>query len=261
MLDRIVDSKRAEVAALRKRAAVLRAAAESAAESAVPSFEAALRGGSSVAVIAEVKRRSPSAGAIVAAASAAEVAAAYEAAGVAAVSVLTDGAHFGGSLADLEAVRGRVGLPLLRKDFTIDPVQIWEARAAGASAVLLIVRILTDVELREYRELAEALGLSALVEVHDEAELDRALATGARVVGVNNRDLATFETDLRTTVRLAPRVPSGVVLVGESGITCAADVALLAGSGVHAILVGEALMRAASPVELARELASVPRAS
>lgn len=254
-----MDAKRAEVAALQKRAAALRAAAESA--TAVPSFEAALRGGSSVAVIAEVKRRSPSAGAIVADASAAEVAVAYEAAGVAAVSVLTDEAYFGGSLADLESVRGRVGLPLLRKDFTMDPVQIWEARAAGASAVLLIVRILTDAQLRDYRELAEELGLSALVEVHDEGELERALAAGARVVGVNNRDLATFETDLRTTVRLAPGVPPDVVLVGESGIGSASDVALLAGAGVHAVLVGEALMRAPSPSELARQLASVPRAA
>jgi indole-3-glycerol phosphate synthase len=171
------------------------------------------------------------------------VAADYAAGGAAALSVLTDREYFDGSLAALQAVRAAVELPLLRKDFTLDPLQLWEARAAGADAVLLIVRILDDARLRELLGLAADLRLDSLVEVHDASELDRALQAGASLVGVNNRDLRTFRTDLDLTLRLAPRVPAAVTLVAESGIRTAEDVARLGAAGVDAVLVGESLMR------------------
>jgi indole-3-glycerol phosphate synthase len=265
VLDRIVATKRAEVAVLQGRRAELRAAAESVAATGptspgdeVPSFEAALRAGGSVAVIAEVKRRSPSAGGIREGASAAEVAQLYAAAGASAVSVLTDADYFGGSLDDLRAARV-AAVPLLRKDFVIDVVQVHEARVAGASAVLLIARILGDAALRELHAEAVRVGLDVLVEVHDAAEIERAAAAGARIIGINNRDLATFTTDLDTTVRLAPQVPAGCVVVAESAIGAAADVARVAAAGADAVLVGEALMRAADPAATLRSLASVPR--
>jgi indole-3-glycerol phosphate synthase len=257
VLDRIVATKQVELEALQQRRAGVDAALAGA--PAPLDFEGALRRGPGVAVIAEVKRRSPSAGEIRGQATAVEVARRYADAGVAAISVLTDRDYFGGSLADLESVAAEVAVPLLRKDFTIDPLQVLEARGAGASAVLLIVRILDDGQLRDLRELAESLGMSALVEVHDLAELERAAGSGARVIGVNNRDLATFQTDLSLTERLAERAPAGVVLVGESGIRGAGDVARLAAAGVDAVLVGETLMRAADPGQEARAMGAVPR--
>jgi len=258
VLDRIVETKQAEVAELRRRAASIRARAASAPP--VPSFTRALTAGPCVALIAEVKRRSPSAGEIRSGARAAEVAARYASAGAAALSVLTDGPHFGGELADLEEVRQAVDLPVLRKDFTIDELQVYEAKGAGASAVLLIARLLEDAELAELSAVAQELGLEALVEVHDEQELERAARVGARVIGINNRDLATFSTDLGTTLRLAPLAPEGSVVIGESGIASTNDVAQLAAAGVSAVLVGESLMRAADPVGLAQALAGVARA-
>ena len=257
MLDRIVDTKRAEVALLRRDVRALRADAEAA--PAPGDFAGALRGGADVAVIAEVKRRSPSAGEIRSGASAVETAVGYAASGAAAISVLTDREYFGGSLEDLRAVVAEVRVPVLRKDFTIDAVQVYEAKAAGAAAVLLIVRILDDVELQDLRALAEELGLVALVEVHDERELERALRAESRIVGVNNRDLSSFTTDLATTERLAPLLPAGTVLVAESGIATAADVARVADAGAHAVLVGEALMRAPDAPQLLRALAAVER--
>lgn len=257
VLDRIVEAKRVEVAALAPRAAELRARAAEA--PAPPDFEAALRGGAHVAVIAEVKRRSPSAGEIRPDTRAADVARAYERAGAAAVSVLTDREFFGGSLDDLTECRAAVRVPLLRKDFIIDPLQVYEARAAGASAVLLIVRILEDAALRDLAALSLELGLGVLVEVHDEAELDRAAAAGAGIIGINNRDLATFVTDLETTVRLAPRAPAGALVVAESGIAVAGDVARVGAAGAGAVLVGESLMRAPDAQALLRRLAAVPR--
>lgn len=257
MLDRIVATKRDEVAALLPRLPELRAAAEAAAPPS--SFEAALRAGAHVAVIAEVKRRSPSAGEIRAVAAAADVALLYESAGAAAISVLTDTDWFGGALSDLESVHAAVHTPLLRKDFTIDPVQVYEARASGAAAVLLIVRILEDELLRELHALASDLGLAVLVEVHDEAELERAIAADVAIIGVNNRDLSTFTTDLGVTERLARLVPAGAVLVGESGIREVDAVERLAAAGVDAVLVGEALMRASDPAARLREFASVLR--
>jgi indole-3-glycerol phosphate synthase len=259
VLDDIVGAKRSELLALRPRLGELVAAAAAAVP--VPDFEAALRQGPNVAVIAEMKRRSPSAGEIRGGVGAVDVARAYERAGVAAISVLTDGPYFGGSLADLEEVGCAVALPLLRKDFMLEDVQFHEARAAGASAVLLIVRILDDVQLRDFGSLAADLNMSALFEVHTEGEVERALAAGARIIGVNNRDLATFRTDLQLTVDLAPLVPTECVLVGESGIREVADVARLAAAGAGAVLVGESLMRAADPLAHARALTRVPRRS
>jgi indole-3-glycerol phosphate synthase len=257
MLARIVATKQEEVAALAPRRAALRGAAEAA--PAPRPFEAALRAGPNVGLIAEIKRRSPSAGPIRPELAVAEVARAYAAAGAAALSVLTDREYFGGSLEDLAAAREAVALPILRKDFVVDEAQIWEARAAGADAVLLIVRILDDARLRELHALARGLGLGVLVEVHDRAELERALAAGARVVGVNNRDLDTFRTDLDVTLSLSGSLPAADVLVAESGIRGPEDVDRLAAAGVDAVLVGESLMRSPDVEAAARALASRPR--
>lgn len=213
-----------------------------------------------VAVISEVKRRSPGAGEIRPGLDPGALAREYEAAGAAALSVLTDADFFGGSLDDLAAARTAVGIPALRKDFTLDEVQVHQARAAGADAVLLIVRILEDGPLRDLRELAESLGMAALVETHTAGELERALASGATIVGVNNRDLSTFRTDLAVTEALLPHLPDDGVLVSESGIRTGADVARLGAAGVHAVLVGEALLREDDPGKKVRELAAHPRA-
>lgn len=240
ILGRIVETKRAEIATLGPERLSLRAAAEHAAPA--RPFAGALDRRGEVSVIAEFKRRSPSAGEI-GGGDPAEVARAYAEGGAAALSVLTDREYFGGSLSDLEAARSAAGLPILRKDFVLDELQVWEARAAGADAVLLIVRILEDARLAGLLELARELRMGALVEVHDEAELERALGCGAVVIGVNNRDLDTFRTDLEVTVRLAPLVPAGRILIGESGIRGAEDVDRLGDTGVDAVLVGETLMR------------------
>ncbi|MSR36549.1 MAG: indole-3-glycerol phosphate synthase TrpC [Gemmatimonadetes bacterium] len=256
-LDRIVETKRKEAAALRGRAPELRRACVDAPPA--RDFAAALRPQDAVALIAEVKRRSPGAGAIRPELDPASVAWDYERAGASAVSVLTDGPWFGGSLSDLVAVRARVGVPVLRKDFTLVEEQVLEARVAGADAVLLIARILDDVRLRALRELAESLGMSALVEVHDASELDRALAADSSVVGVNNRDLATFLTSLDHTFDLLAMIPADVTLVSESGIRTPADVDRLGAEGVHAVLVGEALLREPDPGEAARALSGRPR--
>jgi indole-3-glycerol phosphate synthase len=257
LLERIVAAKQAAVATLRPRLPRLRAAA-AAADPPRP-FAAALRRPAEVALIAEFKRRSPSAGWIREGGEPAAIGAAYQAAGAAAVSVLTDETFFGGSLEHLAQVRWSVTLPVLRKDFVIDESQVWEARAAGADALLLIVRILEDALLRDLRQLGEELGMGVLVEVHDAVELERALRSGAGVVGVNNRDLATFRTELGTSVDLAALVPAGVVLVAESGIGSAADVDALGRAGVDAILVGESLMRQAHPGAAAGALVGRPR--
>jgi indole-3-glycerol phosphate synthase len=257
ILQRIVEVKRDEVAGVAPRREELRARARDAAPP--RGFAAALRRPGEVRLLAEVKRRSPSAGEIRPGADPVDVARAYEAGGAAAVSVLTDREFFGGDLEFLRRVRAAVGLPAIRKDFLIDPVQVWEARAAGADAVLLIVRILDDALLAELLGLAEETGMDALVEVHDAAELERALAAGARLVGVNNRDLGSFHTDLELSVRLAPAVPAEVTLVAESGIRTAADVDRLGAAGVDAILVGESLMRQDDLRAAAAALAGRPR--
>ncbi|HET6229903.1 MAG TPA: indole-3-glycerol phosphate synthase TrpC [Longimicrobiaceae bacterium] len=241
ILSRIVEKKHSEVQEILPRTAELVAAAKDAGPA--RGFAAALRRAGEVRLLAEVKRRSPSAGEIRAGANPAAVARAYESAGAAAVSVLTDREFFGGSLDALREVRAAVPLPVIRKDFIVDPVQVHEARAAGADAVLLIVRILEDASLRELHALAAELEMDVLVEVHDDEELERALGAGARLVGVNNRDLDTFTTDLALSLRIGASVPAEVTLVAESGIRTAADVDRLGAGGVDAVLVGESLMR------------------
>jgi indole-3-glycerol phosphate synthase len=256
ILATIVEVKVAEVETLRRDAAGVRARAEDA--PVAPGFEEALRR-DRIGVIAEVKRRSPSAGEIRTEVSAANTARAYGEAGAAAVSVLTDGQFFGGSLADLESAAAATTTPLLRKDFTIDALQVYEARGAGASAVLLIARILDEVELSDLAALAAELRLGALVEVHDESETEAALKAGARIIGVNNRDLATFTTDLGLTERLSGYVPGDVVLVGESGVHTVGDVERLADAGVDAVLVGEALMRGDSAGDMIAAFSAIER--
>jgi len=259
ILDRIVETKRREVEALKGRASELRAAAEGAATA--RDFKAALSGGDSVSVIAEIKRRSPGAGGIRPDLDPVQLAPTYEAGGAAALSVLTDGEYFGGRLGDLSVARGLVSVPVLRKDFLIDPSQVYQARAADADAILLIVRILDDGQLRSLRVLAEELGMTALVEAHDGEEVDRALESGARVLGVNNRNLRTFETRLDTTLGLLDRIPSGVVLVSESGIRTRDDVRMLGENGIDAVLVGESLLRQDDPGAGVAMLAAETRAS
>lgn len=228
-----------------------------------PAFAAALRRPDGrLAVISEIKRRSPSAGDIKAGASALDQAAKYRTAGADALSILTDQKFFGGSLEDLREVTAQFRAtppapPCLRKDFMVHPLQVGEAREAGASAILIIVRALADPEIRELQEAARAAGLDALFEIHTEAELDRALSHGARLIGVNNRDLAIFKTDLGLSERLIPKFPRDVVAVSESGIATAADAARARACGAHAVLVGESLMRAPDPSALLREFHAV----
>ncbi|MDE2663406.1 MAG: indole-3-glycerol phosphate synthase TrpC [Gemmatimonadota bacterium] len=240
ILEEILAAKREEVARLQ----LFRSAIRGQADEAPPprGFEASLRRPGEVSVVAEFKRRSPSAGDINPYAQAAGVASVYASAGAAAISVLTDERYFGGSLDDLRSAKDAVGVPVLRKDFTLDPVQLYEARAAGADAVLLIVRALGDARLRELLEIAGELGLGALVEAHDEEEVARALEAGARILGVNARDLATFEVDLERSLRLIEELPADVAAVAESGIRSAEDAAAAGSAGADAVLVGGWLM-------------------
>jgi indole-3-glycerol phosphate synthase len=257
VLDRIVEEKRREVEALRPRAGALRALADDAPPT--RGFAAALRRPGVVRLLAEVKRRSPSAGEIRPGAAPGEIARAYEAGGAAAVSVLTDRTFFGGAPDDLPRARDATALPVLRKDFTIDPLQVREARALGADAVLLIVRILEDAALVDLLGLATELGMDALVEVHHAGELERALRAGATLVGMNNRDLQSFTTDLSLSLRLARAVPPEVTFVAESGIRSGADVERLGAAGVDAVLVGEHLMRRPDVAQAARALVGHPK--
>lgn len=253
VLDEIVAIKRQEVSAARRRGG----------RAGPPSprvrrhdFAAALAA-PGIRIIAEVKKRSPSEPDLNPGDDVLARAAAYARGGAAALSVLTDPHRFGGSLADLEAVAGAVDLPILRKDFVVSALQIEEAAAAGANAVLLIAAALDRRELAELMEVAAGLGLAALVEVHDEAECDRALELGARLVGINNRDLRTLEIDLAVSRRLLPRLPAGVVGVVESGIKAPAEVRELAGLGARAFLIGSTLMRAADPAGVLAALRGV----
>ena len=219
-------------------------------------FAAALTADDGLAVVAEVKRRSPSKGDLAPGLVPAALARAYAAGGAACLSVLTDGEFFGGSPADLAEARAAVGLPVLRKDFTVCERDVWEARLMGADAVLLIAAALDDAELGHLHQLALELGLAALVEAHDEAEIERALAVGATLVGVNQRDLQTFEVDAGRAARLAGLLPDGVVKVAESGVRHAADAESLWHAGYDAVLVGESLVTAADPAAALRELRS-----
>lgn len=217
-------------------------------------LEAALRAAEPPALIAEVKRASPSAGVIAEDVNPSVLARGYQAGGAAAVSVLTEPRHFQGSLADLQAVRSSVSIPVLRKDFLIHPAQVIEARASGADAVLLIVAALTDAQLGALLEAARDVGLAALVETHSDADLDRAIESGARIIGVNARDLETLDVDVKGALARIGRVPDDRISVLESGISTRANVDAALEAGASAILVGEALMRAEDPARAVRKL-------
>jgi indole-3-glycerol phosphate synthase len=216
-------------------------------------FLAALTG-RAPAIIAEVKKASPSKGLLAAEFDPASISRLYEEGGAAALSVLTDEKHFLGSLSDLESARAAVRLPVLRKDFTIDAYHVQQAAAHGADAILLIAAILSERQMHDFRELAERYRMTALVEVHDEEELGQAVASGARLIGVNNRNLHTFEVNLETALRLAEKIPASVVRVAESGIHSSADIERLREAGYQAFLVGEHLMKSGNPAGALRAL-------
>jgi indole-3-glycerol phosphate synthase len=260
ILSEIIVAKRKRIATarnaipleqLREQAATLRSVAKPHA------LLSALNETSRINIIAEFKRRSPSKGVIRADADPASLSRAYERGGAAAISVLTEQDYFDGSLNDLRAVREAVALPILRKDFIVDEYQVWESAAAGADALLLIVAALGDNELSRLREIAEnELEMDALVEVHTSDELKRAVAAGATLIGVNNRDLRTFQVSLETSVNLAREAPEDVVLVSESGLHTADDLLRLAACRFKGFLIGETLMRAADPENALRSLLS-----
>jgi len=241
----IVQHKQQEVAELRGRGALLEQQAYER-KSPARGFAAALRE-KKPAIIAEVKKASPSRGLLRHEFHPALIARAYEDGGAACLSVLTDKQYFQGGLHDLEAARAAVSLSVLRKDFTIDRLQIFEAAAHGADAILLIAAILETADLRQFRELASSLGLDSLVEVHDHDQLLKAIDSGAEIIGVNNRDLDTFEVSLETSLRLSYLMPSNAIRVSESGIHNRSDIDLLLGAGYSALLVGESLMKADDP--------------
>jgi indole-3-glycerol phosphate synthase len=254
ILARIVGSK---LAALERVSPAERASVErrAAARTDFRDFKAALIS-SAPAIIAEIKKASPSKGVFTHNFDPSAIAVTYAAGGAAALSVLTDAEYFHGSLQDLEAARGAVSVPVLRKDFTVSEYHVIEAAAHGADAILLIAAILDESELRRLRELAASYRMAALVEVHDEADLDAAIASGAQIIGVNNRNLHTFEVTLETSLRLAERIPTSAVKVAESGIDSRAAIERLQSAGFHAFLVGEHLMKAADPAAALQALRS-----
>ncbi len=261
VLDRILARKVEEVARRKRETSLAALRAEWEALPFPPRDMVAALRKDEVALIAEVKRASPSKGLLTDDFAPVMIAATFAFNGAAAISVLTDADFFMGSLRYLRAVREAVDLPLLRKDFVIDPFQVYEARAAGADTVLLIVAALSDLQLGELHALTHDCGMSALVEVHNEGEMERALRLGAKLIGINNRDLKTFNVDLETTVRLAGMVEDDVVLVAESGIRDADDVRTMATFGADAILVGESLVKAPDMASMTRELSGQRRGS
>lgn len=254
ILDRIVAKKKAELAD--EPTSLPELMHEASAAPPPRDFASALRRRSGLAVIAELKRASPSAGVIAPEVDLISQAQRYEAGGAAAISVLTDTPFFHGSLTDLQQVRAAVDVPLLRKDFILEPRQVLAARAAGADACLLIAEILDDQQLTALCRFITDWGMTALVECHEAVNLRRVIECGAPVIGINNRNLRDFTVRLEHTLELAPLVPADRLLVSESGIQSRADAARLAAAGVHAVLVGEALMRAADPARVLAELAS-----
>ncbi len=253
ILDDIVRDKRTDLQARKRQVGLAELQDRSLFQEGRRNFTAALTA-KTRAIVAEVKKASPSKGVIRADFDPVWIARRYAEAGAAAISVLTEERYFLGSLDYLTAIRSTVGIPLLRKDFLFDPYQLYEARAYGGDAILLIVAMLEETQLRELLALAAELDLAALVEVHDEADLDRALHVGAGLIGINNRDLRTFHTTLETTERLLPRIPDGVVVIGESGIERIEDIRRLERAGVHCFLIGETLMRCADPGSKLAEL-------
>lgn len=255
ILEQIISAKREEMARLRDAFPLHRLRRQAEEAPAARDFLGAVkRSGRRINLIAEVKRASPSRGVIRPDFDPISLAREYEMAGAQAVSVLTEERFFQGHSDHLRGVWEAVALPVLRKDFIVDPLQIYESRLLGADAVLLIAALLEQSLLEDCLTLTRELGMAALVEVHTEEELSRALRTDARIIGINNRDLATFETDLRTTLRLAPLIPQDRVSVSESGIRAAGDLQLVVESGVDAVLVGEALMRASDAAAEIRRL-------
>jgi indole-3-glycerol phosphate synthase len=244
ILDEIVASKRQEVANARRQVPVEQLRAQAFAAPVIHDFRAALARPGPIKLIAEVKKASPSAQVIRNQFNPVAIAQAYQKHGASCVSILTDTPYFQGSLQDLTHVRTSVNIPLLRKDFVIDDYQVFEARAAGADAILLIAEILDDLLLKQLLDSARRLGMAALVEFHDEANLPRVLASGADLIGINNRDLRDFRTNVDHTLRLRDHIPAEVVLVSESGIHTRSDVERLEAAGVSAVLVGESLLRA-----------------
>jgi indole-3-glycerol phosphate synthase len=255
-LDQILASTRLELPELGRRRLALER--EAASRPAPPSLRVALRD-KRVRLVAEVKRRSPSAGVIREDLQPGERAALYATHGAAAISVLTDGPYFGGSVDDLRSAASRVGVPVLRKDFILDELQVVEARAAGAAAVLLIVRALAPERLRSLLAAVRSAGLEALVEAHTRVELDLALDCGAQIVGVNSRDLDTFRIDVGAAWELLATVPGELVAVAESGMHGREDVERAAAAGADAVLIGSALSAASDPARLLQDLSGVPR--
>ena len=246
ILERILEVKLAEIAAAKERSPLAAVEARARAAPAPRDFVGALRA-RQPAVIAEIKKASPSRGVLREPFDPAAIAASYERAGAACISVLTDEQFFQGAAAHLAAARAACSLPVLRKDFVVDPYQVYESRAYGADCILLIAACLETQEMIELERVAEQLALAVLVEVHDAAELDAALALRTPLIGINNRNLKTFETRLETTLDLLARIPRGRVVVTESGILSAGDVARMRNAGVNTFLVGEAFMRAPDP--------------
>ena len=253
VLEKILIKKRGEVQAL-KRTDVAELKKQALGAPPARDFLSALRGCTHVPIIAEIKKASPSAGNLRSDVDVAAWARTYEAAGAAALSVLTDGPFFGGHLQDLAEARGAVNLPALRKDFIIDPVQLYQSRAAGADAVLLIIAALEPDQLVELFEEAQSLGLTVLVEVHKEDELEPALALDPPLLGINNRNLKTLDVSLDTCLALRPRVNNGALVVGESGIKGPEDVARLRSGGLDAFLIGTTLMKTDHPAEMLQSL-------
>lgn len=259
ILDEIVAVKRREIE--KRQSHISQDEFRTRAENSPPvrDFSAALREGEHVSLIAEIKPASPSRGDLNTNVDPINLARLYADNGAAAISVLTDRQFFKGDLNNLKAARVGADVPLLRKDFIIDEYQVYESRALQADAILLIVRILDDAQLRAYRQLAESFGMTALVEIHNEQELERALKSDAALIGINNRNLADFTLDLATTESLAPLIPPDKLIISESGIFTAADVQRAANAGATTILVGEALMRADNIAAKVQELSSVTR--
>jgi indole-3-glycerol phosphate synthase len=253
ILDRIIETKKKEVALLKSVRPVPEL--ELMARDLPPArdFKGALTG-RDCSIIAEIKRRSPSKGRLRKDFDPEEIARTYEAGGAAAISILTDRNYFEGDGAYLAVAKKVTGIPILRKDFIIDPCQVYETKILGGDALLLIAGLFDEKELREFIDLSHSLGLSALVEVHTGDEAARAVAAGAGIIGINNRDLKTFRTDLRTSIELAALIPSGRIVVSESGIEKRADIERLMEAGIRSFLVGEALMRAGDMGEKLREL-------
>ncbi len=258
ILDEIVANKRIEVDESKQHVSLAEIRDRGESAPAARDFARALVR-ENVALIAEIKRASPSKGELNTQIDPAQLAQTYAAHGASAISVLTDKKYFNGDLSDLKSVRAAVQIPILRKDFIVDEYQIYESRTLQADAILLIVRVLSDLQLCDYLALAQSLGMNALVEIHDESELERAVAANARIIGINNRNLANFTVDLATTERIAPQIGADKIIVAESAVFTCTDVERAARAGAHAVLVGEALMRAEDVGAKVEELSGVKR--